>query len=688
MRKIGVDFVTQYRLGIDIGGTFTDLVLYDKKEGSYKTEKILTTPKNLSNGVLQGMQNLVEDFKDIDYFVHGTTAGLNAFLERKGSNVALIVTKGFRDVYEIGRANRPDMYSIKYRKPEPLVKRRNVFEVEERILSDGSVETNIDTNQLDEVIDQIIEKGFDSVAVSLLHAYKNPEHEVAIKSAFKQKVPHVSVSLSHEIAREWREYERTSTTVINAYVAPIVENYLSSLEERSGSAGLEGDLYIMQSNGGVMTSGVAKDMPIQTLLSGPVGGAVGSITLGNLTDYKNLICVDMGGTSFDVSLVIDGEPDVTSETNLEGFPILTPMVNIHTIGAGGGSIAWIEGGGLRVGPKSAGSDPGPACYGNGGTQATVTDANLVLGRLDEDGFLGGNMKLDKNAAFESVKEIADRLGLGVLETAEGICDIANAKMADAIRTLTVSKGIDPRDFALVAFGGAGPMHAVLIADLLGIKKILVPKMAGTFSAWGMLQTDIRHDAVRTFVSTLNRDDKTKMTTLYEEMEKETKTILEQQRVKADNMVLQRTIDLRYVGQEYTVNVPFQTSNKDESVSQLTDQFHEMHGKIYGHSNPEGIVEAVNIRITGYGKLEKELGQKNDESTSKTGTDLIYRTNKQVIWNGVEKNTPVLTSDQLQYGHYFYGPAIIEDPKTTTVIPSGYQVEVDRLGNLEISKKGE
>ncbi|WP_026695654.1 hydantoinase/oxoprolinase family protein [Peribacillus kribbensis] len=672
--------MSQYQLGIDIGGTFTDLVLYDKSGGSYKTEKILTTPKNLADGVLEGMQNLVGDFKTIDYFVHGTTAGLNAFLERKGSDVALIVTKGFRDVYEIGRANRPDMYSIKYRKPEPLVKRRNIFEVEERVLADGSVETAIDEAQLNEVLDRIVQKGFNSVSVSLLHAYKNPDHEIAIREVIKNRAPQLSVSLSHEIAREWREYERTSTTVINGYVAPIVENYLSSLEERTESAGLVGDLYIMQSNGGVMTSRVAKQMPIQTLLSGPVGGAVGSITLGNLTQYKNLICVDMGGTSFDVSLVIDGEPDVTSETSLEGFPILTPMVNIHTIGAGGGSIAWIEGGGLRVGPKSAGSDPGPACYGKGGTQATVTDANLVLGRLIEDGFLGGNMILDKDAAFKAVKEIADRLGLGVLETAEGICDIANAKMADAIRTLTVSKGIDPRDFALVAFGGAGPMHAVLIADLLGIQKILVPSVAGTFSAWGMLQTDIRHDAVRTFVSALQDEDMTKIDALYQEMEEETKTILSQQRVKKENMSLQRSIDLRYMGQEYTVNVPFQSDN-----GRVMDLFHQMHGKIYGHSNQEGAVEAVNIRITGYGKLEKNDVEESN-NTPKTATDVIPKTNKQVIWNGTEINTPVLMSEHLQYGHRFYGPAIIEDPSTTTVVPYGYRVEVDRLGNLEITKE--
>ncbi|WP_017728849.1 hydantoinase/oxoprolinase family protein [Halalkalibacterium ligniniphilum] len=680
--------MAHYRLGIDIGGTFTDLVCYDKEKGTYQTEKILTTPKNLADGVLEGLKNLVDDFRDIDYFVHGTTAGLNAFLERKGSNVALITTKGFRDVYEIGRANRPDMYSLTYRKPEPLVKRRNIFEVEERVLADGTVDTALNLEQLDVVIEKIIEKGFNSVSVSLLHAYKNPKHETKIKEMIKQKAPQVSVSLSHEIVREWREYERTSTTVINAYVAPIVENYLTSLESRTEEAGLEGDLYIMQSNGGVMTSGVAKRMPIQTLMSGPVGGAMGSISLGSLTGYKNLICVDMGGTSFDVSLVIDGKPDVTSETSLEAFPILTPMVNIHTIGAGGGSIAWIEAGGLRVGPKSAGADPGPACYGTGGIEATVTDANLVLGRLDEDGFLGGNMKLDREAAYQAVKNIADQLGLGVVETAEGICDIANAKMADAIRTLTVSKGIDPRDFALVAFGGAGPMHAVLIADLLGIKKILVPKVAGTFSAWGMLQTDIRHDAVRTFVSVLGQSDKKMMATLFDVMEGETTEILKHQHVKTEDMTFQRTLDIRYVGQEYTVNVPFQYESIDEqSLEKLATLFHEMHGKIYGHNNLKGVIEVVNLRMTGYGKLEKETEKEN--TVSITNEKVIEaRIQKEVIWNGTKKTTPILTSNHVSFGDYFRGPVIVEDPRTTTVIPDGFQVKVDKLGNLEISKEDE
>jgi N-methylhydantoinase A len=674
----------RYRLAIDIGGTFTDLVLYDKLVRSYSTGKILTTPKNLAKGVMDGIQNFVSNLEEIEYFVHGTTSGLNAFLERKGAKVALIVTENFKDIYEIGRANRPDMYSITYRKPEPLVHRRDVFELSERMMADGSIEKELDTVRLEEVIQQIRQQGFNSVAVCLLHAYKNPLHEIMVLKALQRMAPEINVSLSHEIAREWREYERTSTAVINAYVAPIVRNYLTSLEEQTKEKGLENDLYIMQSNGGVMTSEIAKQIPIQTLMSGPVGGAIGGIYLGEQTSYPNLICVDMGGTSFDVSLIIDGKPDVTSETNLEGFPILSPMVNIHTIGAGGGSIGWIEAGGLRVGPKSAGSEPGPACYGNGGTEPTVTDANLVLGRMDESGFLGGKMKLDRDAAYRAVKSIADQLGLGVIETAEGICDIANAKMADAIRTLTVRKGIDPRDFVLVAFGGAGPMHAVLIAELLGIKRILVPKVAGTFSAWGMLQTDIRYDTVRHFAGTIKEIDVAAMEQLYLDMKNETVDILSKQKVTADQMEFYRSADIRYVGQEYTVNVPNQDEPLHaENISKLSALFHDMHLNIYGHHNPAGMIEIVNIRVAGYGKMERVIDKGQEETGINPPSERLI---KPVIWNREEKSTLVYTTDTLQPGHVFSGPAVIEDPSSTTVVPAGFGVKMDRFGNLLITKE--
>ncbi|MCL6633132.1 MAG: hydantoinase/oxoprolinase family protein [Alicyclobacillus herbarius] len=671
------------RLAIDIGGTFTDLVLFNEESQTYQIHKVLTTPENQAKGVLQGMTELIDRFAEISYFVHGTTSGLNAFLERKGAHAALLTTEGFRDVYEIARANRPDMYSIQYQKPTPLISRRDVYEVPERILADGTVEKPLDRHVMKKLAEEIASKGYQSVVVCLLHAYKNPVHEQLIQEVFEDVAPHISLSLSHDVAREWREYERTSTTVINGYIAPIVEKYLTTLENETSSRGLKGDIFIMQSNGGVMTSKVAKRHPIQTLLSGPVGGTIGGINLSKLTGSNNLICVDMGGTSFDVSMVIDGKPDVTSETQLEGFPILTPMVNIHTIGAGGGSIAWIEAGGLRVGPKSAGAFPGPACYGRGGTEPTVTDANVVLQRIDANGFLGGKMKLDEDAAYRAVANLAERLRLDPIQTAEGICDIANAKMADAIRTLTVRRGIDPRDFTLVAFGGAGPMHAVFIADLLDMKRVLVPAAAGVFSAWGMLQTDLRHDAVRTFYRSVT-DVKDELEPVYQEMEQEIAGVLAYQDIPKDKMTFYRTADLRYVGQEYTVNVP-----SDCSLDELITRFHDMHQNIYGHNNPNGMVEFVNLRVIGYGSLNQTADSTNKDvaaTTVETEETPAPRVVKSIIFGGNKVAAPVFTRNMLKPGHAIQGPVIIEGVEATAVVPPRHAVTVDPFGNLEITKE--
>lgn len=674
------------RVAMDIGGTFTDFVAYDELIGEYFTGKVSTTPNDLSIGVLEGLSRLAADFSDIDFSVHGTTAGLNAFLERKGARVALITTEGFRGVYEIARGNRPDMYNVQYRKPEPLVKRRDIFEVRERILFDGTVAAPLDTVAVRVLAEKIKAGGYDSVAVVLLHAYTNPVHEYLIRDILKEELPGISVSLSHEVAREWREYERTSTTVLNAYTAPIVEKYLTRLEGEVRDGGMEEPLYIMRSNGGVMTAEVARAHPIQTLLSGPVGGAVGGASLASEIGVDNLIGVDMGGTSFDVTMVVKGQADVTNETNLEGFPVLTPMINIHTIGAGGGSIAWIEGGGLRVGPQSAGAQPGPACYGRGGTMPTVTDANVVLGRVDPEHFLGGNMRLLEDKAKEAVGSIAAQLGLTIEQAAEGICDVANAKMADAIRTLTIRKGIDPRDFTLVAFGGAGPMHAVLIAQLLDIKNILIPMFPGAFSAWGMLQSDIRHDEVRTFVRPVQEADTSMMQTLYVSMEQEVGDILRRQKITADRMTFVRTADMRYIGQEYTVNLPLPSSslNGDTLVS-LTASFHVEHQQIYGHSNPNGPVEIVNLRVVGVGKLS--TGVKAVPAERCEG-ELQPRTVAPVVFAGRSLPTRVFERDRLLPGHRFDGPAIIEEFTATTVVPPGYQVEVNRYGCMLITALGE
>jgi len=672
----------RYSLSADIGGTFTDIVLYDRRKKDYKSAKVPTVKENLSKGVLDGIATMIEDFSEVEFFVHGTTAGLNAFLERKGANMALIVTKGFRDVNEIGRANRSEIYNIQYRQPEPLVKRRNIFELDERVLHDGTVHKEVSEDEVNKLLDEIEDAGYESVSIALLHAYKNPENELKVLDILKKRNNKMSVSLSHNIVREWREYERTSTTLINAYIAPIVENYLNQFEDQLEEKGTENDLFIMQSNGGVMTSEVAKDKPIQTLLSGPVGGTMGGVTLGEQTSNDNLICVDMGGTSFDVSMIIDGEPDVTSEVNIEKFPILSPMVNMHTIGAGGGSIAWIEGGGLRVGPQSAGAVPGPVCYGKGGTEPTVTDANVVLGRIDPADFLGGNMKLDFEGAYKAIEELGKQLGLGGYETAEGICEIANAKMADAIRTLTVSKGIDPRDFTLVAFGGAGPMHAMFIAENLGINKIIVPASAGTFSAWGMLQTDIRHDDVRTYVSLLRSSDEAVTKNLFDQMIVNSEDVLKSQNIDSNNIKHNKQYDLRYVGQEYTVTVDENPDSQD-FYDDLEQDFHDMHLNIYGHNNPEGAVEIVNLRVVSYGLLDKNPHGKLEEKADK---DSNFDKVNQVFWNNEQVDTKIYNLEKLAVNEELHGPIIIETETSTIVVPHNFIAKLDDTKNLLIEKE--
>lgn len=672
--------MTIYRIAADIGGTFTDLVCYDESSADFRTYKLLSTPDDLSIAILEGIRRLVSDVEDVSFFVHGTTAGLNALLERKGAHVALLTTAGFRDVYEIGRANRPDMYNLFYRKPERLVKRRHIFEVPERALYDGTIEQRPDEESLHNLVEAVTSNGFEAVAVVLLHSYVNPEHELQIADAIHRNQPDMSVSLSHQVAREWREYERTSTTVVNAYIAPIVEGYVGKLEQRLAEAGFRRQFYIMESNGGVMTSTAAKAHPIQTLMSGPVGGAMGLAALGDQIGEDHLIGIDMGGTSFDVSLVVDGQPDMTTETYLEGFPLLMPMVNIHTVGAGGGSIAWLEAGGLRVGPHSAGASPGPACYDRGGTEPTVTDANLALGRIDPDFFAGGEMSLNAEAADTALATIAGPLDLDLPALAEGVLAVANTKMANAIRALTVERGLDPREFAVVAFGGAGPMHAVFLAQELQIPKVIVPYSPGTFSAWGMLHTDIRHDIVQTFYQGVEETTVEQLETAFRQMQDSGSEILADEGVAADARRFVRTADMRYIGQEYFVNIPLSTTLGDDALNRLTEQFHQVYYDRYGHSNPEEAIEFVNLRVSAIGSLPKS---RPTPETSTPEEDPAPRGTRQVIFEREQHETAIYDRSTLQPGHTFRGPAIIEELSCTTVVPPAYEVSVDGYGNMII-----
>lgn len=675
----------RYRVSVDIGGTFTDFVFYDSNTGNYKEGKVLTTPHNLSEAIVEGLDMEIDDYSEIDFFVHGTTTGLNAFLERKGVNVAIVTTEGFRDVYELARGDRPEMYDRFYKKPTPLVQRKDVYEIKERQSYNGKVITPLDVESVKEAARKIREVGYDSIVICLINSYINPEHEIEATKIFNDLIPEIPVTMSHDVAREWREYERTSTATINAYIAPIVKNYLDLLESKMQEKDFHKTIHIMQSNGGIMTSEVAKEKPIFTLMSGPVGGAIGKNSLYETLGYNNLIGIDMGGTSFDVSMLIDGKPDLSTETYLEGFPILSPMVNVYTIGAGGGSLVTLKGKGLRVGPKSAGSNPGPACYGKGGKQATVTDANLVLGRIDASNFLGGRMTLDVDAAVEAVKDVADNINMSVNETAEGVLRIANANMAGIIRQITVRKGIDPRDFAIVAFGGAGPMHAVFIAEELGINTIIVPVMPGTYSAWGMHQCDIRHDSVRTFRENLHICDIEKINELYSSMKEEVCDLLVKQNIESEKIVYEKTVDMRYVGQDYTLNIPFNEDViTDESIERLKDAYNQFHKQVYGHNNPNGEIETVNLRMTGTGLIDRV--QREPEAEIENPVIKAYKTNK-VIFNNNEYDTNIYQRSELVPGTKIESPAIIEELSATSVIPPGYDINIDGYRNIIIRKRG-
>ncbi|MDZ4133888.1 MAG: hydantoinase/oxoprolinase family protein [Dethiobacteria bacterium] len=674
--------MSRYRVSIDIGGTFTDFVFFDTLTNEQKEGKALTTPDNLTDSVISGLGVEIKDLSEVAFFVHGTTVGLNSLLQRKGSRVALITTRGFRDVYEIARGNRKEMYNLRFSKPTPLLKRMDIYEVDERILYDGTIEKPLDMNSVIKAAEEINSQRYDSIAICLINAYINPIHETEIENIIRE-LTDKPVSLSHKIAREWREYERTSTTIINAYIAPTVKEYLKTLEQRMHDNGFKNPIHIMQSGGGVITSSIAKDSPIQTLLSGPVGGALANKYLSDTLGYKNLIGVDMGGTSYDVSMIINGRPDVSTETIFEGFPILTPMVNIYTIGAGGGSIAWVEGGGLRVGPVSAGAQPGPACYDRGGTDPTITDANVVLGRIDVDGFLGGSLRLNRAKATAAVQKVADQINISVNETAEGICKVADAKMADAIRQLTVRKGIDPREFVLVAFGGAGPMHACLTAEELGIETILVPELPGVLSAWGMHQSDLRLDTVRTMKKIVNTIAPEEISEQYRAMIEEIEPMLLEQQIDESKIEYSRVADVRYFGQEYTVQVPLKRGPVTrETLNDLTELFYEIHNQIYGHSNQVEPVEIVNLRLVGIGKLEKTPKHKDETvHTDKPAARKVVK----AIFHNREYNTAIYKRSTLKTGQTLSGPAIIEEKTSTTVVPPGYNVTVDPYRNLVIKK---
>ncbi|MDA8312800.1 MAG: hydantoinase/oxoprolinase family protein [Actinomycetota bacterium] len=676
--------MSRYRVSMDIGGTFTDVVAYDEETRTYAAAKSSTTPADLTEGVFAALDQVIDSPGEISFTVHGTTQGLNAFLERRGARVLLLVTEGTGDVYQIARGPRMNLYDLHYRKPAPLVPRRDTIEIGGRLNYAGEERCPLDEDAVRRAAARFREEGFESIAVAFLFSYRNPAHERRAAEILRKELGEdTSISLSHAVAREWREYERTSSTVLDAYIGPIVRRYLERLERQMVERGLSVTLHVMQSSGGMVSAAAARDVTLQTLLSGPVGGTMGGVALARLLGRPNLVCIDMGGTSFDVSLVVDGRPDVSTETALEGFPLLLPVVNIHTIGAGGGSIAYLEAGGLRVGPESAGAEPGPAAYGRGGTRPTVTDANVVLGRVDPSWFAGGRMTLDVDAARRAVASLGEALGLETVELAEGICDVVNAKMGQAIRTLTVEKGIEPRDFSLVAFGGAGAMHAVFLARELEIDEVIVPPLPGAFSAWGMLETELRKDSSLSFYAPFAGADRAELVKLLAEMESEGRITLLDQGVAEPAVRVEHSMDLRYEGQEYTLVVPLEDLDEvraESFVDVVGDRFHAAHRRRFGHSNPGAPMEVVALRTTVFG----DLGRPEPVPKAPDPDPRWQAERRLVVFGRAEHETQIVRRAALPVGAELEGPVVVLEETATTVVPPGAAVRVDPLGALVIS----
>jgi len=680
-----------YRLGIDVGGTFTDLVVYDAKSKEMKLTKTPSTPKTPDRGVINGIQKIerifgVEPVK-IDFLIHGTTTATNALIERKGVKTALIVTRGFRDILHIARQVRPKLYDFFERRPDPFIPRHLRFEVPERIFFDGRVSEPLDEGAVRDVARRMSVHDIGVVAICLLHSYANPAHEQKVREIIESEIPGVKVSVSSEILPEFKEYERMSTTVINAYVMPIVERYLNQIKNSLVDMRINTGLKIMQSNGGVMTAETAGQKSVHTVLSGPAAGVLGGLELARMAGYEDIITVDMGGTSFDVSLAHRGAPTFTTESDIDGHAIKVPMIDIKTLGAGGGSIAWVDAGGaLQVGPESAGADPGPACYGWGGELPTVTDANLVLGYLNPAYFVGGEMSLDVDLARRAVMEkVAAPMRLGLEEAAEGIVRVVNATMIRGIRLVSVEKGYDPRDFTLVCFGGAGPVHAVKLAQELNIGRVLVPEGPGVNCALGLLMADFRHDYSQTFLQLMSRVEPAHLESAFKGLEDKARDQMLAEGLPEDTIVFHRSADLRYKGQGYELEVPFPGSVTGAGdIVKTGESFSLLHEEKYGYTMPSDSVEIVNVRLVALGLLEKPDIKTEEPGGPDSRSALKER--RRVFMDGKSMEIPIYERSLLSCGMEIDSPAVIEQLDSTTVVFPGYRTVVDRYRNLMITKK--
>lgn len=669
------------RVAIDVGGTFTDVVKLVPSTGELRFEKVPTTPSEPTAGVLAAFDKAEAEPVLVETFNHGSTLGLNSLLTRSGANIATIATRGFRDVYLLGRTDRKVMYDITYQKPAALLERYDTFEVTERSYYDGSVATPFDDEDGRAVAREIAKRGYASVAVAFLHAYANPDHELRMREILEEEAPGVEVTLSHELSREYREYERTSTAVLDAYIKPIMRTYLTALEGKLADRGFDGRFLMSRSGGGAMTATAAREQPVNLILSGPAGGVVGAAAFSKLTGRPNLITIDMGGTSLDASLVQNGHPVLYHGAEFEGLPINTPSLYIHTIGAGGGSLAYLDdAGALQVGPKSAGAMPGPAAYGRGGIEPTFTDAALAIGYLGADTPLGGELTLDREKSIDSLVPIAKQLGLSETALARGIVQISNTKIVGAVRAITIELGHDPKDFALLSFGGGGGLVAVDVARELGIPEVIVPPGQGAFSALGMLMADVQHDYSRTSIQLLDDLDPAETGGLFEEMEHEAAATLIEEGFGPDRHEFHRVVSVRYQGQEHAVTVEYPSDSEDPRAA-IREEFDLLHKRQYGHTMDDPI-ETTTLRLNAVGIVDKPELPKAPRRPE--GETLSTRERTVVLDSDATAAYALVAREDLFAGDVIEGPAVVTEHTATSVLHEGDRLSVGEYGELIIA----
>ena len=680
------------RIGIDVGGTFTDFFASRKEDGATRVYKRPSTPHNPGEAIVRGLQEMAAaldiDPAQIERLCHGTTVATNALIQRRGGTVALVTTEGFRDLLEIGRQTRPHMYSLQIDHPAPLVPRKRRFEIRERLGPDGEVLTALDETGLAAVAEAVAASGAQSCAVCCLFSFVNPAHEERIAEALKVRLPDLSLSLSSRVRPEFREYERFSTTVLNAYLQPVIAGYLAYLEAEAAALAPAAAIRIYQSSGGLMSVETARRYPIRTALSGPAAGAVGAVHTARGANRPNVITLDMGGTSADVALIRGYDAGIGLDREIAGFPVRLPTVDIHTVGAGGGSVAWFDRDGLmKVGPRSAGADPGPACYGRGGTEPTVTDANLALGRLSTKGLAGGELALDAAAARRAIAPKAQRLGFSVEKTAQGVLGIVVANMVRAVRTISVERGLDPRDYALMPFGGAGPLHAVEVARVLGMREIVVPAAPGILCARGLIVSDLQEEFVRSGRFGLTAEGMARIGTLLDGLEADARAWFAAEGVAPEERGLTLAFDARYVGQNFELPVSFAGGadgalTRPAQTEAVAAAFHAEHERHYGFHSAGEPIEIVNIRLTAIGRIATD-----GASVSRRAAAAVLETaGSRPVWFDGDSavDTPVYRRESLAAGMDFAGPAVVEQLDSTTVVFPGDRAAVEEAGNLVIA----